>query len=353
MVLSRISSIIRLSPQLRSRIMSAGTEAELIRLGESLHLGNGDNTQLINLLNSRMNEIRGVAQSVPQLRERISAATSLQEMNQLLVGIRFSPEEASSLLGIINRKRAEFLGSVEKLSHPAVANLERIHMTMGQIFERPYTLEEANEAARAYKDAFAQTEITSFMTKMYRQLLKDYRFGISDIPAQSADCDGAFASFGIIKGLEIDHSAIFRDNVNKSHVFKCFVHELKHALQHKIECGTDFAEYIRAEVENNFRNIDISPMAQRILRQNCGNKQLAMEQMELELKELILPFLKNTESIQQSSPLYSRGLALIDNTRNYKHYSKVPYAEYKGQKIEEEAFRAGDLAEELYNLLRC
>ena len=106
--------------------MAASTEAELIRLTEGLHFGQEDSTLVINLFNSRMREIRAAGCSVPQLREQILSAASLQEMNKLLEGRCFSPEEASSLQGIINRKRAEFLGCAEGLSHQAVPNLAKL-----------------------------------------------------------------------------------------------------------------------------------------------------------------------------------------------------------------------------------
>ena len=261
----------------------------------------------------------------------------------------------NSLSSISTQLRSKTMGA-EKLLHPAVPNLESARAILSSMFDKHYSLNEANEAVRAYREAFLAPDTVSFLNKTYTQLLKDYNFKPNDINCEAANLGRTHAAFSPFSGIKINSSAIFDCDVDRAYLFKCMAHELKHAAQHRIEAGTNFEEYIKATTINSFRNINESTMAQRILRQNNGDKYTAMCQFEAEYRRYLLPCIRNAERIPRGTELYRRGLDYIENQRNYIYSlssdkNSPEYIAYKSQLLEREAFKAADMAGELYSML--
>ena len=373
MRLSRISSLMRITPQLRSRIMSVNTEPELIRLAENLHLGSGDRAELVNLLNSRMSQIRSAEQSMAQLREQISSATSLHEMNQMLIGRSFSPEEAASLQSVINRKRTEFLSGVSRFSRPVITNLEQARTKMSAVFRRNITSDVANEMALRYKTIFAEQDNMQFVEKLVVQMMKDFGFppyylksGLTkDLPLCSP------AGFHFCEGLRISEEMIpeLSHMNNRILLFNNSAHELTHFIQHRIAYGTDKIGYLEALAE---RHIRCYPSEyNQLMTQYNGNRRAVISRIiETELKPKLIDAIKESPQIPKDSPLHKKGLKYIQSMKEYKQPIRIAKSMYgcelnqltpeqhrnvlriyKAQHNENEAYQAGDNATEFLNLI--
>ena len=237
-----------------------------------------------------------------------------------------------------------------------IENIEKIQEYFNKIFDKNLTKDEANEMALKYKEAFNEKENLSFISKLFNQLNKDY-----GIPLKTAQSDvelgNAHGAFSVMHGIKengtlspggMTFNEHTLDEGNRKLLVQTFAHELKHAQQMKICLGVDKRQFI----ENNARKNLNHAWYQDALRARGGNAKLAMDDYVQKIEStLLLPEFRNIEKIENSSPLYQRGLNYMESWNNYIKCTERTYDEYRNQLVEREAHDAGDKFAEIYEML--
>ena len=242
-----------------------------------------------------------------------------------------------------------------------VENIEKIQEYFNKIFNKNLTKDEANEMALKYQEAFNEEKDLDFLTKLFNQLNKDYELPLKTAQSKtSVELGGEtiYGEFSVFRGMKEDgtlkpggmsfNTDKLTNNFDRKKLAQTFAHELKHAQQMKIGLGTNKHQFI----ENNARKNLHHKWYADALRARGGNEELAMNDYIQKIETtLLLPEFRTIPQIEQNTPLYQRGLAYIDNWKNYIR-PQDNHDLYEAQLVEKEAFDVGDKFVEIFEMLK-
>lgn len=211
------------------------------------------------------------------------------------------------------------------------------------------------------QEAFNEENNLDFLTKLFNQQNKDYELPLKTAQSKtSAELGGEtiYGEFSVIQGIKRDgmlkrggmsfNMDKLIDNFDRKKLAQTFAHELKHAQQMKICLGTNKRQFIKNSARKNLHHKCYTGA----LRARGGNAELAMNDYVQKIEStLLLPEFRTIPQIEQNTPLYQRGLAYLDN---WKNYIKPPENDelYRAQLVEKEAFDAGDKSIEIFEMLK-
>ena len=246
--------------------------------------------------------------------------------------------------------------------------IDDIKENFSKIFGRDYTKDEAQELALKYKEIFEINDNETFITKLLEKVKEDYKLSNMEIPWKIENWTENYvpAIFSIFDGITYNKNTMMlrhkkiqeAKGIKKifalfSHIDKDFyikhidkkrfvdvtTHELKHAEQYKIALGVDLQKVIESESEVSQKEW------KRILKKHKNDEIKAKEYLTNNMKKDILPSYLSVEKISNDSPLYQRGLKLIES------FDTRGNVEYQNQMHEIEAMSAGNRMAEIYEWL--
>ncbi len=249
-----------------------------------------------------------------------------------------------------------------KVCKKYLENIEVLREHFNTIFNKNYTNDEANEIALKYQEAFKEKDNLQFLTKLFKQLNKDYELPLKTAQSETSVelGESVYGKFNVIRGIKgngnltnagmsFNSDKLLKD-FDRKKLTQTFAHELKHAQQAKIAIGVNKRLFIEHQAKQNLHHI----WYQDALRARGGNPKAALDDYINKIEStLLLPEFRNIEKIENNSPLYQRGINYIENLKNYKKADGTPdgYNAYKNQLVEREAFDVGDRFIEIYELL--
>ena len=335
-----------------------------------------------NLINTANNSKIVAFKSNPMPNDKVELSTKKELSNTSKVGIGIG---IASIIGLgieLTLGKCKHLKSLwkkirgEKLNSTASVDnnktyldkLDDIRENFSKIFDRDYTKDEAQELAIKYKEIFEINDNETFITKLLEKLQEDYKLSNMEIPYKIENLGDSHipANFSIFNGITYNKnsmmmrhkkvqevngikkiiaffSSIDRDfyikHIDKKRFIDVTTHELKHAEQYKIALGVDSQKVIESESK-------ISPKQwKKILKRFNNDETKAREYLTNNRKKDILPSYSSVEKIPNDSPLYQRGLKLIES------FDTRANVEYQCQMHEQEAMDAGDRMAEIYEWL--
>lgn len=235
------------------------------------------------------------------------------------------------------------------LAKPIKNNLRKLQSSFGEMFGIKLSKQETVNLSQQYKEIFEalknNPEDLKALSQLYRTINKNLGFKIPPRCTMEYSQSNLYASATPL-GIKIN---LTKCKDNPQLMFQSLIHELTHIKQDKIAYATDSQKYLKAIFEREKTNN--SEYYKRFMTEANGNEALAFSAHVKAFKENALPEIINAEPISPNSPLYKKGLAYIDNIRNYKSHDRFGLHEYKKQIIEAEAYNAGDKAVEIFKIL--
>lgn len=224
-------------------------------------------------------------------------------------------------------------------------SIEKVAKNFSEIFRRDVSKEEALKITERYKEIFKIKDKDEFCQKMFEQVKKDYGYSRVDIKLKKLPIEkikkgdkGSFMASGYIS---------YDPSRSRRSIYDTLIHEFQHAKQHEIAQRTDFNSYVVARIERMKKHQPEEYSA--MLKELTSNGRSEKEALN-EMKELIASreniFVKYPK-IKLGTEEYRKGLNYIKNEANYIS-PDVDMQGYLKQLVEEEAFSAGNKANEIY-----
>ena len=241
---------------------------------------------------------------------------------------------------------ATIYGGVVLHRHLTKPSIEKVAKNFSEIFRRDVSKEEALKLTERYKEIFKIKDKDEFCQKIFEQVKKDYGYSGVDIKLKKLPIEkikkgdkGSFMASGYIS---------YDPSQSRRSIYDTLVHEFQHAKQHEIAQRTDFNNYVIARIERMKKHQPEEYSA--MLKELTSNGRSEKEALS-EMKELIASreniFVKYSQ-IKAGTEEYRKGLEYIKNEANYIS-PDVDMQGYLKQLVEEEAFSAGNKANEIYN----
>ena len=232
------------------------------------------------------------------------------------------------------------------------SKLKKIGKKLSEIFEREISAGDAKEITDRYKKILEVKDDKEYLEKLFSQLKKDFglerstiKLNIENFSRKKAPNWAAMLSD---TGVVLTVRTIDGKFASRKNLFSTLFHEFTHRKQDDIAIATNLAEYEDAIASKKLREY-----SKRQIKKH-GGPEAVKKWLKERGREIMEPEFKRVQEergqLPKDSDLYKRGLRYIDGLRNYIKESELksnPEA-YRNNVLELEAYRAGDLATEIY-----
>ncbi len=235
-------------------------------------------------------------------------------------------------------------------------NIENIRKNLSEIFEKDLSTKEADELAKNYKKICEIKDDNEYAEKLFEQLKKDYGFKNSHIKLSIENFNSANAPDWTASHTDLGYlvriSRINGKLADRESLFDSLFHELKHHKQFETAIATD-----KSAFEDALAHKKLKEYTKKQINSN-GGEEAVINWLKEQSRPYLQPEFDRIEreigQLPKDSPRYKKGLEYINAKRNYIQESEIVTRnkEYKNNILEVEAYRAGELAKEIFGWLK-
>ena len=222
------------------------------------------------------------------------------------------------------------------------------HNLFKEMYGKNLTEEDAEALRMKYEAILKEPDFDKYLDKLFIQVKKD--LGIDYLPIELEKEVMPDSGVGVQGGTSIYMNSLwlayYKDNpVNRHKLFGLIIHELTHAKQIEIAIGADDNAYLKM-------------LASTMQKKSSNKDKSIEDLMQTAVKKIGPDTLSSIRSkygkADKNSELYKRGISYIDGIKNHKgvkEYTGEYFRRYKQQLIEKEAYAVQSSAYKLYSLL--
>ncbi len=271
------------------------------------------------------------------------------------LGIKLLVGSLAIIGGIFALKKLCKPSEVQEVFKSDFKNIESIRKNLSEIFEKDFTVQEADEFAKNYKQILEIKDDKECLDRLFKQLKNDYGFKNSNLELIIEDFTKENAPKWSAGHMDLGYAiAVARiDNKlpNRKNLFGSLFHEFKHHKQFEISVATD-----KHALEDAIAHKKIREYTQEQI-DTSGGRDAVLEWLKEQGRQCLKPEFDRIEKeigqLPKDSPLYKKGLSYIEAKRNYIQENELtPNNEkYYNNILEIEAHKVGNLAKEIFDWL--
>lgn len=243
------------------------------------------------------------------------------------------------------------------------ADLKEVQQLYKDIFKRDINADETKDFVKRYKEIInfkTNDNDKEYCEKLIQEICKDRQTKspkIFRVYNELNEVGPKFSTAGMSTSPDGSYIDIYAFNYKKTQnpaksYFKSLFHESHHVKQDEIIYRTDKEAFLQ-KLLDKFVDNGNGEMYKNMVAQNNGDKIKTVQEVKQLLEEQTKNHWAGLEPFEKNSAEYQEGLRLIEGMKNYKFFGDCRNNdEYKNQIIEKGAYKDGELAEKLFDLLQ-